>query len=75
MKIKIIIEVDGPQHFKQIASWLSPEETLTIDLYKMDCANKNSFSVIRILQEDVLYDRYDWLDELTKNIYKCYCCN
>jgi very-short-patch-repair endonuclease len=67
---KVIIELDGPQHFKQIASWLSPEETFTIDLYKIDCANKNNFSIIRILQEDVLYDRYDWLDELTKNIEK-----
>jgi hypothetical protein len=36
----------------------------------MYCSNKNSFTVIRILQEDVLYDRYDWLDELTKSIYK-----
>jgi very-short-patch-repair endonuclease len=67
---KVIIELDGPQHFKQIASWLSPEETFTIDLYKIDCANKNNFSIIRILQEDVLYDRYDWLNELTKNIEK-----
>jgi very-short-patch-repair endonuclease len=65
---KVIIELDGPQHFKQIASWLSPEETFTIDLYKIECANINNFSIIRILQEDVLYDRYDWLNELTNNI-------
>jgi hypothetical protein len=36
----------------------------------MRCANKNGFSVIRILQEDVLYDRYDWLSELMNNIEK-----
>jgi very-short-patch-repair endonuclease len=40
------------------------------DLYKMKCANENGFSVIRILQEDVLYDRYTWLKELCDNIEK-----
>ena len=33
-------------------------------------ANKNNFSVIRILQEDVFYDSYNWLDELKYNINK-----
>jgi very-short-patch-repair endonuclease len=36
----------------------------------MDCANKNGFCVIRILQKDVLYDIYEWLDELLENIKK-----
>jgi very-short-patch-repair endonuclease len=67
---KIIIELDGPQHFKQVSNWLSPEETFTVDLYKMKCASDNGFSVIRILQEDVFYDRYDWLNELIINIEK-----
>jgi very-short-patch-repair endonuclease len=40
------------------------------DLFKMKCANENGFSIIRILQEDVLYDKYDWLNELIKNIEK-----
>lgn len=65
---KIIIELDGPQHFKQISKWLPPEEILIIDLYKISCANKNGFSVIRLLQEDVFYDRYNWLNELIDNI-------
>jgi len=34
----------------------------------MKCANDNSYSVIRILQEDVFYDSYDWLSELNYNI-------
>jgi very-short-patch-repair endonuclease len=67
---KIIIELDGPQHFKQVSNWVSPQINLTNDLFKMRCANKNGFSVIRILQEDVLYDRYDWLSELMNNIEK-----
>jgi hypothetical protein len=36
----------------------------------MKCANENGFSVIRLLQEDVLFDKYDWLHELVKNIDK-----
>ena len=51
-------------------NWKSPEETRTVDLYKMKCANSNGFSVIRILQEDVYYDTYDWLDELCTTIIK-----
>ena len=36
----------------------------------MKQANNNGFSVIRILQEDVFYDTYQWLDELKTNIEK-----
>ena len=68
--LKIIIELDGPQHFIKVSNWKSPEETRTIDLYKMKCANDNGFSVIRILQEDVLYDTRDWLSELDLTIKK-----
>ena len=30
----------------------------------MKCANDNSFSVIRLLQSDVFYNTYNWLEEL-----------
>lgn len=65
---KIIIELDGKQHFKQIKNWQCPEKTREIDIYKMKCANENGFSVIRILQEDVFKNKYDWLNELCENI-------
>ncbi len=45
---KIIVELDGPQHFKQIYNWQEPKENL-----KMKQAITNGFSVIRLLQEDV----------------------
>lgn len=61
---KIIIELDGPQHFKQISNWTSPEKTQLNDKYKMDCANKNGYSMIRISQEDVLADKNNWQDRL-----------
>jgi very-short-patch-repair endonuclease len=67
---KTIIELDGKQHFEQIGNWQSPEKNRERDLYKMKCANENGFSVIRILQEDVFKNKYDWLDELCENIEK-----
>jgi very-short-patch-repair endonuclease/DNA-directed RNA polymerase subunit RPC12/RpoP len=67
---KIIIEVDGIAHFKQVAKWKTPEHNRKRDLYKMKCANENSFSIIRILQEDVYKNKYNWLSELINNIEK-----
>lgn len=79
---KIIIELDGPQHFRQISNWSSPEEQFDNDKYKEKCANDNGYLIIRILQEDVLNDIYNWEGELydsiekikngyNKNIYLC----
>lgn len=68
--LKIIIELDGPQHFKQISKWKSPIMTRNNDIYKIKCANDNGYSIIRILQKDVWHDRYNWLDELIENINK-----
>ena len=67
---KIIIELDGKQHFEQIGNWLTPEETRKNDLFKMKCANENGFSIIRILQKDVYKNKYEWLNELLSNIEK-----
>ena len=69
-ELKIIIELDGPHHFIQIMDWKSPEETRKVDLYKIKCANDNGFSVIRLTQEDVYYDNYDWLSILDTTIKK-----
>ena len=65
---KIIIELDGLQHFKQVSNWKSPEISFENDKYKEKCANDNGYSTIRILQEDVLYDKYDWCKELCEAI-------
>ena len=67
---KIIIELDGRQHFEQISNWSSPLATQANDKFKMKCANSNEYSIIRLLQEDVFYDVYDWLNELIINIEK-----
>ena len=65
---KIIIELDGPQHFQQVSNWSSPKEQFENDKYKETCANDNGYSVIRLLQEDVFYDTYDWVKELCEAI-------
>ena len=67
---KVIIELDGPQHFVQISNWKTPEEQFENDQYKEKCANENGYSIIRIIQEDVWNDTYDWFNELTQNIIK-----
>ena len=67
-ELKIIIELDGRQHFIQVSNWSSPEETYENDLFKEMCAKENGYSVIRIIQEDVLNDTYDWLAKLVMTI-------
>jgi very-short-patch-repair endonuclease len=80
---KIILEIDGEQHWKQVAKWKTPEHNIMRDIYKMKCANKNNYSVIRIVQEDIHKNKYDWLSVLifyiekitnenrVQNIYMC----
>lgn len=59
-KLNIIIELDGEQHFFQVSKWKSPIETQERDEFKMNCANANNISVIRIYQLDVWNDTNDW---------------
>jgi len=65
---KIIIELDGKQHFDQVGNWKSPETIHATDVYKEKCANDNGYSTIRILQVDVWDDKYDWVSRLQKEI-------
>lgn len=67
----LVIELDGPQHFKQVANWDSPQSTQAKDKLKMDFCLQNGLSMIRLLQEDVFGNAYDWRRLLKKNI-KCY---
>jgi len=69
-ELKIIIEIDGPQHFMQVANWTSPEIQKEKDKYKITCANENGFSVIRLLQNDILKDNFDWIEEVKLSILK-----
>ena len=65
---ELVIEVDGPQHFEQIANWGCHKKTQKRDIYKMKQAAANGFSVIRVLQDDVLHDKNKWEKKLRKII-------
>jgi len=67
---KIIIEVDGNQHFKQVRNWSTPEKQQENDKFKMKCANENKYSIIRILQEHIYKNKYDWYNKLINAIQK-----
>ncbi len=60
--LNLIIELDGKQHFTQISNWKCPKEQLLSDVYKTNCANKNGYNVIRLLQQEVFDNDYEWLD-------------
>lgn len=71
LKIHIIIELDGIQHIKPQKFFdrkLTFEERHKRDVYKEKCAKKNGYHTIRILQEDVLYDKNDWFNNLLREI-------
>ena len=68
---KVLIEVDGPQHFKQISNWNSPEESLAKDVQKIRLAVERGYSVIHILQTDIWTDRMDWRLLLENAIELC----
>lgn len=68
----IIIELDGLQHFQQVHNWQSPEENQEIDIHKMKKALEKGYPVIRLLQEDVWYDRFDWKTALYNAIQTIY---
>ena len=59
-ELKIILELDGRQHFEQVMNWKTPEEQYENDKYKEKCANENGYSIIRLLQEDVFNEKYDF---------------
>lgn len=60
--LKIILELDGRQHFQQVRNWKCPIEQTESDVFKMRQANKQGYSVIRLLQEEVWEGREPWLE-------------
>lgn len=65
--LKILIELDGIQHIKPQKFFdrkMTFEERHKRDVYKQKCANEKGYHTIRILQEDVFYDKNDWLSKL-----------
>jgi len=66
---KVIIEMDGLQHFKQVSNWLDPAKTLIRDIYKMRQAREKGYKVIRVCQDTVYKATESWLlEELVPEI-------
>jgi hypothetical protein len=65
---KIIVELDGPQHFKTVKLWGESEIIMQNDVFKMKKALEKGYTIIRILQTDVLHSRYDWQRTLLESI-------
>lgn len=69
---KVIIELDGAHHFKNIDHWRSSaDERQDRDKYKMEVAGKHNYSVIRIFQVDVWKDTYNWQEDLVQAVNLC----
>lgn len=65
---KLIIELDGPQHFRQVSNWQSPEYNKENDEFKNKSALDNRYRMIRICQTIVLHDFEDWGNQLINAI-------
>lgn len=63
---KTIFEIDGEQHFTQVSNWRSADIQLEVDKLKMDFALKQGYSIIRILQEDIWFDKNRWEDKFVE---------
>jgi len=69
-ELKLVIELDGEQHFSQTSNWKSPEKTQETDIYKMKCLQEHGISVIRLLQLDVFHNKTNWKNDLSQVIKK-----
>jgi len=67
---KIIIELDGDQHFIQVSNWKAPEIQKKSDEYKMKMAFENNKHIIRINHKYVLKDKNNWILLLETSILR-----
>lgn len=68
-KYKLIIECDGVHHFKDKSNWYSlSSDVQSRDIYKMERALSNGYSILRLHQEDVYSDKIDWKKSITNCI-------
>lgn len=65
---KIIIEIDGCQHFIEVNFFMTTnvEITQNRDLYKMKQAFANGYKVIRMMQIEVFQEKIKWRDILRR---------
>lgn len=64
---EVLVELDGAQHFWISNGWHT-DDGCERDLLKEEWAVQRGLCVIRVLQEDVWYDRLDWQGWLVRSI-------
>jgi hypothetical protein len=57
---KILIELDGEQHFSQISNWDTPDNIKEKDIQKINYSIDNNYSIIHIYQHEIWNNIYDW---------------
>ena len=69
--LQLILECDGIQHYYQSSPrWKSPELQRISDDFKANSAMAQGYTVVRILQEDVFFDRGGWQAKLRSAIHQ-----
>ncbi len=67
---RILIELDGIQHFEQVSNWENPENVQFKDVEKIHYSIANGYSIIHLFQVEVWNDRYDWKAVLKEHIQR-----
>jgi very-short-patch-repair endonuclease len=65
---KILIELDGKQHFSQVSNWETPEYVQIKDIEKIKHCIQHGYSIIHLCQEDIWRNTYDWKKVLLQEI-------
>jgi len=65
---KVLIELDGIQHFEQVSNWDHPERVQAKDVEKTKKAMEAGYSVVHLYQPEVWEDRYDWRGVLREQV-------
>lgn len=70
-ELNLIIELDGRQHMEEVNIFRDTlEERQMKDFIKMKYLEKMNISLIRIFQEDVYENRYDWKTDIKNHVRK-----
>jgi very-short-patch-repair endonuclease len=70
-ELNLIIELDGRQHLEEVNIFRDTlEERQMKDFIKMKYLEKMNIAIIRIFQEDVYANRYDWKLDIKNHVKK-----
>ena len=70
--VKIIIEIDGEQHYRRVSNWNIPLHNQIRDEIKQRLAGKNQHNLIRVNQEDIWLDKNNWENDIIEFINEKY---